>query len=74
MKHAILGAGAIGGLVGAAQLEKMKKGVRFINAARGGIVDEDALAQSVDAGVLLGAGLDVFASEPLPPESPLRAK
>lgn len=60
------------GIIDGSRLALLPHGAIVINAARGGIVDEDALARSVDAGVLLGAGLDVFASEPLPPDSPLR--
>jgi D-3-phosphoglycerate dehydrogenase len=52
------------GLIGAAQIEKLKPGVRLINAARGGIYDEAALAQALQAGRLGGVALDVFATEP----------
>src|SRR4029079_13889331 len=52
------------GLVGAAQIEKMKRGARLINAARGGIYDEAALAEALKAGKLAGVALDVFATEP----------
>ena len=44
-----------------------------VNVARGGIVDEDALASRLHAGTLWGAGIDVFLNEPLPAEHPLRA-
>jgi D-3-phosphoglycerate dehydrogenase len=59
------------GLVGAAAFAKMKKGVRIINCARGGIVDEDALFQALTSGVVAGAALDVFVTEPPPPTHPL---
>lgn len=52
------------GLLGREQLAKMKDGARLICAARGGLVDEDALADALDSGKLAGAGLDVFANEP----------
>jgi D-3-phosphoglycerate dehydrogenase len=52
------------GLIGAAQLARMRAGVRIVNCARGGIVDEAALAAAVQAGRVAGAGLDVFEREP----------
>src|SRR3990170_2924910 len=58
------------GLIGAAQIERMKPGVRLINAARGGIYDEAALAAALKAGRLAGVALDMFASEPCT-DSPL---
>ena len=45
-------------------LAKTKKGVRIINAARGGLIDEDALADALESGHVAGAALDVFATEP----------
>lgn len=57
------------GMLGAAQFSKMKKGARLICAARGGVIDEDALRSALDAGTLSGAALDVFAAEPPPPDS-----
>ena len=48
----------------------MKPSSFFINLARGGVVDEDALAQALKDGKLAGAALDVFAKEPLPEHSP----
>lgn len=59
------------GLIGAAAFKKMKKGVRIVNCARGGIVDEAALAEALESGQVAGAALDVFAQEPPPPEHPL---
>ena len=59
------------GLVGAAAFAKMKKGVRIINCARGGIVDEEALAAAINEGKVDGAAVDVFAKEPPPPDNPL---
>lgn len=52
------------GLIGAAEFAKMKDGVRLVNCARGGIVDEAALAAAVQAGKVAGAALDVFEREP----------
>ncbi len=61
------------GLIGAAAFAKMKKGVRVINAARGGIVDEAALAEAITSGKVAGAALDVFAEEPPAKDHPLLA-
>jgi D-3-phosphoglycerate dehydrogenase / 2-oxoglutarate reductase len=58
------------GLIGDDALHKVKPGVRVINAARGGIVDEAALAAALKEGRVAGAGLDVYASEPCT-DSPL---
>lgn len=51
-------------LVNAARLQKMKKGVRIVNTARGDLIDEAALADAIEAGRVGGAALDVFAREP----------
>lgn len=59
-------------LINAESLSKMKPNVRIINCARGGIIDEDALAEAIASGQIAGAALDVFSSEPLG-ESKLRA-
>ena len=61
------------GLVGAESIARMKRGVRIINCARGGIVDEAALAEAIRSGQVAGAALDVFEQEPPPPDHPLRA-
>lgn len=52
-------------LINAEAIAKMKDGVRLINAARGGIVNETALIEALDSGKVAGAGLDCFESEPL---------
>ncbi|QHS18109.1 phosphoglycerate dehydrogenase [Halopenitus persicus] len=58
------------GMIGEEELAQLEGGY-LINCARGGIVDEDALAAAVDDGTLAGAALDSFATEPLPADSPL---
>jgi D-3-phosphoglycerate dehydrogenase len=60
-------------IVDAVRLQKMKRGVRIINCARGGLVDETALVQALQDGHVAAAALDVFEHEPLPDDSPLRA-
>jgi D-3-phosphoglycerate dehydrogenase len=52
-------------MIGEVELEKMKPGVLIVNASRGGVIDEDALARAIKAGKVGGAGLDVFETEPL---------
>ncbi len=59
-------------LVNAELLRTMKPSARLVNCARGGIVDEAALAEAVTAGTIAGAALDVYAKEPLAADSPLR--
>jgi phosphoglycerate dehydrogenase-like enzyme len=57
--------------IGADQFAAMRRGAVFVNCARGGLVDHDALLAALDAGHLFGAGLDVTDPEPLPPDHPL---
>jgi D-3-phosphoglycerate dehydrogenase / 2-oxoglutarate reductase len=60
------------GLIGRKSIARMKRGVRIINCARGGIVDETALADAIRDGQVAGAALDVFEQEPPPRDHPLR--
>src|SRR6266705_1965641 len=55
------------------RLQKTKRGVRIINCARGGLIDENGLLKALQDGHVAGAALDVFEIEPLPADSPLRA-
>ena len=59
------------GLIGEAELAKMKTTAILVNMGRGGIVDEKALADAVDGEIIAGAALDVFVKEPLPADNPL---
>ncbi len=58
-------------LIGARELGLMKKTARVLNVARGGIVDEQALADALAAGTIAGAGIDVFTAEPVVADNPL---
>jgi phosphoglycerate dehydrogenase-like enzyme len=58
-------------LIGAEVFAAMKRSAYFVNLARGGIVEEDALIAALEAGEIAGAALDVFQEEPLPADSPL---
>ena len=59
-------------LINAEAFAKMKPGVRILNVARGGVINELALVEAIEAGKVAGAAIDVFEAEPLPAESPLR--
>jgi D-3-phosphoglycerate dehydrogenase len=61
------------GLIDAAAFSRMKQGVIVVNTSRGAVIDEPALLRALADGVVAAAGLDVFAQEPLPMDSPLRA-
>src|SRR5216117_3955021 len=59
-------------ILDAGRLQRTKRGVRIINCARGGLIDETALVNALQDGHVAGAALDVFEIEPLPANSPLR--
>ncbi len=61
------------GLIGAAELALMKPSAFLVNTSRGPIVDTDALLDALEAGTIAGAGLDVYDTEPLPADHPLRS-
>jgi phosphoglycerate dehydrogenase-like enzyme len=58
-------------MIGAEQIQRMKRGARLINVARGSLLDETALIRALEAGTLSGAALDVVGTEPLRADSPL---
>jgi phosphoglycerate dehydrogenase-like enzyme len=60
------------GLIGAAELASMKSGALLINTSRGFVVDQAALVAALTQGTIAGAALDVYETEPLPPDDPLR--
>ena len=63
------------GMIGAKELDLMKKSALIINCSRGGIIDEDALIDALNNDIIAGAGLDVFVKEPPKPEDKiLKAK
>ena len=62
------------GLLSADRLKQLPSGAYVVNAARGGVLDEEALLDAIRSGHLAGAALDVYATEPLPPDSPLRSE
>ncbi len=59
------------GMIGAKEMAQMKKGVRLINCARGGIIHEQQLADAITSGQVAGAAIDVFEQEPPPKDHPL---
>jgi phosphoglycerate dehydrogenase-like enzyme len=61
------------GLIGAAELSRMRPSAVLVNTSRGPIVDEASLLAALHAGTIAGAGLDVYDTEPLPPDHPLRS-
>ena len=70
--HLIL-SGRTRGLVGAAELARMKPASRLINTSRGPIVDESSLIKVLRSHAIAGAAIDVFDQEPLPPQHPFRS-
>ena len=64
----------VGATIGKNEIAKMKDGVRILNCARGGVIDEGALAEALESGKVGGAALDVFSVEPPSSDSPLLAQ
>ena len=60
-------------MIGQKEMALLKKGVRIVNCARGGLIDEAALVEGLSSGRIAGAALDVFEIEPSPKENPLRS-
>ena len=60
-----------GNLIGAEEIARMRDGVRIINCARGGLIDEKALAEALDSGKVGGVAVDVYQQEPPDPNDPL---
>ncbi|WP_426312673.1 D-2-hydroxyacid dehydrogenase family protein [Methylobacterium fujisawaense] len=60
------------GLLGPAELRRMRRDAFLVNTSRAPIIDQDALVRALDEGWIAGAGLDVFETEPLPADSPFR--
>jgi len=58
-------------MIDAAAIERMHSGAVLVNIGRGGVIDEPALIRALEQGRLAGAALDVVATEPPPPDSPL---
>ena len=58
------------GMIGKRELGLMKKTAYLINTARAGLVDQDALVEALQNGIIMGAALDVFTTEPIPADSP----
>jgi len=60
-------------MIGVREMTLLKPGVRMVNCARGGLIDEEALAKGIAEGVIAGAALDVFEEEPLPATASMRS-
>ncbi|MEP6680111.1 MAG: phosphoglycerate dehydrogenase [Chloroflexota bacterium] len=60
------------GMIALPQIEAMKPGAYLLNVARGGILDEAAVAAALESGHLAGAAIDVYSAEPMSPDNPLR--
>jgi D-3-phosphoglycerate dehydrogenase len=69
----VLGSPQTGNLIGKRELELMKPSALLVNTARGSVINEPDLIEALKNGVIAGAGLDVFAQEPLPADNPLRS-